>query len=67
MRTFKHLREETSKIPGKKTFEKKVKKSRVCVYKDKKGFTVYIDKDKLDTFKSQKEAEKVGMEFAKEL
>jgi hypothetical protein len=34
--------------------------------KIKKVFSVYIDGDKLDTFKNQKEAEKAGIEFAKE-
>jgi hypothetical protein len=67
MKTFKDLREAKNKIPGKKTYDKKVGKAKVTVYKDNKGYTVYIDNDKLDTFKSQKEAEKVGSEFAKEL
>jgi hypothetical protein len=37
------------------------------VHKDKKGFTAYIDGDKLDTYRTKLEAEKVGVQFAKEM
>lgn len=70
MKTFKHIREARSKggmPPGDHVFSKKVNKHSVMVHKDNKGFTVYIDGDKLDTYKSQKEAEKMGVEFAKEM
>ena len=63
---FKELREK--RMPaGKHVFDKKVKRHSVMIHKDNKGFTVYIDGDKLDTFRNQKEAEKAGVEFAKEM
>ena len=66
MKLFKELREK--KMPaGDHVFQKKVNRHAVMVHKDKKGFTTYIDGDKLDTFKTQKEAEKAGVEFAKEM
>lgn len=70
MKTFKDIREAKSKggMPsGEHVFGKKVNKHSVMVHKDNKGFTVYIDGDKLDTYKTQKEAEKMGVEFAKEM
>lgn len=70
MKTFKEIREAKSKgkMPaGDHVFDKKVNNHSVMVHKDNKGFTVYIDGDKLDTYKSQKEAEKMGVEFAKEM
>ena len=51
---------------GQHVFDKKVNRHTVMVHKDNKGFSVYIDGDKLDTFKNQKEAEKAGIAFAKE-
>lgn len=36
------------------------------VHKEKNGFVTYIDGDRLDVYKSQKEAEKAGMEFMKQ-
>lgn len=70
MKTFKHIREARSSgkmPPGEHVFDKKIGKVKVMIHKDAKGYTVYIDGDKLDTYKSQKEAEKMGVEFAKEM
>jgi hypothetical protein len=68
MKIFKQLRAEAKKMPaGDHVFSTKVKKHAVMVHKDKKGFTVYIDGEKLDTYRSQKEAEKMGVTFAKEM
>lgn len=68
MKTFKQIREAKSKMPaGEHVFDKKVNGHTVMVHKDNKGFSVYIDGDKLDTYRSQKEAEKMGVEFAKEM
>ena len=66
---FKQLREKKLRgmPPGQHVFDKKVKNVKVMVHKDAKGFTTYIDGDKLDTFRSEREAQKAGMEFAKEL
>jgi len=68
MKNFKELREASKKKmpPGEHVFNKKVGKVQVMVHKDTKGFTVYVDGEKLDTYRSQKEAEKMGMAFAKE-
>ncbi len=53
--------------PGDHVFDTKVNRHKVMVHKNKQGkFDVYIDGDKLDTFKTQKEAEKAGTAFAKE-
>tara|TARA_R110002153_G_scaffold27498_1_gene85381 strand:+ start:1673 stop:1879 length:207 start_codon:yes stop_codon:yes gene_type:complete len=68
MKNFKHLREAKKGMPeGEHVFAKKIGKVKVMIHKDKKGFTVYIDGDKLDTYRSQKEAESVGIAFAKEM
>jgi len=65
MKTFAQIRE--AKMPaGDHVFSKKIKGKTVMVHKDNKGFSAYIDGDKLDTYRSQKEAEKMGMAFAKE-
>jgi hypothetical protein len=65
MKTFRSIREK--KMPaGQHVSQKRVNGHSVMVHKDNKGFSVYIDGDKLDTFRNQKEAEKAGMEFAKE-
>ena len=68
MKTFKSIREAKKKMPaGEHVFDKKVNRHSVMIHKDNKGFTVYIDSDKLDTYRSQKEAEKMGVAFAKEM
>jgi len=65
MKTFRSIREK--KMPaGKHISQKRVNGHSVMVHKDNKGFSVYIDGDKLDTFRNEKEAEKAGTEFAKE-
>jgi predicted transcriptional regulator len=53
--------------PGEHVFNKKLSGHTVMVHKNKKGFTVYIDGDELDTYRTQKEAEKMGIAFAKEM
>ena len=66
MKSFKNIREK--KMPaGEHVYQKKVNKHTVMIHKDSKGFSVYIDGDKLDTYRSQKEAEKMGVMFAKEM
>lgn len=67
MKTFKSIREASKMPKGDHVFAKKVGKVNVMVHQDKKGFTTYIDGDKLDTYRSQKEAEKMGVAFAKEM
>lgn len=52
---------------GEHVSSKRVNRHTVMIHKDNKGFVVYIDGDKLDTFRSEKEAEKVGTQFAKDM
>jgi len=66
MKTFSQLRE-AAKPKGDVVFDKKIQRVPVKITKDSKGFTVYIDGDRLDTFKSQKEAEKTAQTVVKEL
>lgn len=66
MKTFKSIREAKKMPPGQHVFDKKVGKVQVMVHKDSKGFSVFIDGEKLETYRSQKEAEKMGLAFAKE-
>jgi len=65
MKTFQSIREKKMPV-GKHISQKRVNGHSVMVHKDNKGFSVYIDGDKLDTFRNQKEAERAGTEFAKE-
>ena len=67
MKSFSSIREATSK--GKVVFKKKINRIDVVIYKDKGRlpFVAYIDGDKLDAFKNQKDAEKSSMETIKEL
>lgn len=66
MKIFSEIRK-NNKIEGQTVFSKVVKKHKVMISKTDKGFTVYIDGDKLDTYRSQREAEKMGKTFAKEM
>lgn len=71
MKTFNQLRESLEEGYKPKAGEKVVKKFTVGKKKKyeavitKKGsyFCVYVDGDKLDEFKNQKEAEKAAKEF----
>jgi len=65
MKTFKQLFEK--KIQGTQVFKKRIGKYQMLIQKDKNEFIVYIDNEKLDTYNSQKEAEKMGMEFIKQI
>ena len=67
MKSFLQIRESTSK--GKVVFKKKINRIDVVITKDKGRlpFVVYIDGDKLDAFKNQKDAEKSATETIKEL
>jgi hypothetical protein len=66
MKTFRDIRE-AKKPQGDVVFDKKIDKVPVKITKTSKGFTVYIDGDMLDTFKSQKEAENTAQTVIKEL
>tara|TARA_B100000519_G_C14035823_1_gene340288 strand:- start:388 stop:606 length:219 start_codon:yes stop_codon:yes gene_type:complete len=67
MKTFFAIRELTGRKPeGKKVFDKKMKGIRVMIHKERNGFVAYIDGDRLDVYKSQREAEKAASEFMKQ-
>ena len=63
MKNFSDIREAYAKKP---VFNKKIGKVKMIIVKEPKGFCVYLDGDKLDVYKSQKEAEKAGMTFLKQ-
>lgn len=70
MKSFKEIREATNPA-GDVVFKAKaggsIKNVNVSVTKSAKGFTVIIDGDKLDTFKSEGEAMKALKTTVKEL
>jgi hypothetical protein len=65
-KSFAQIREKKKMPPGDHVYDKKVGKYQVMIHKTNKGYVLYIDGEKLDTYKSQKEAEKMGMEFIKQ-
>ena len=67
MKTFLELRELTGRRPeGKIVFDKKIMGVKVMIHKERNGFVAYIDGDRLDVYKSQREAEKAASEFMKQ-
>jgi len=70
MKSFKTLLSELKKKPkGEVVFDKKIKRIPVLIVKEKGTlpFVVYIDGDRLDAFKSLKDAEKSAEKVIKEL
>ena len=72
MKTFQEIR--GKKPEGDVVYKKKIKRIPVEIYKrpDKKGrdnlpFVAYVDGDRLDAFKSQKDAEKAIETVIREL
>ena len=66
MKSFTELREKLDRKPsGKTVFNKKIKNIPVKINNEKAGFVVYIDGDRLDAYKTQKEAEKMATQFVK--
>jgi glycine cleavage system protein P-like pyridoxal-binding family len=66
MKTFFQIRELTGRMPkGKHVFDKKIKGVTVMVHKDQGRYVTYVDGDRLDAYRTQKEAEKAGLEFVK--
>lgn len=66
MKTFKQIREKKSS-KDEVVFDKKMDRVPVRIEKGSKGFTLFIDGDMLDVFKSQAEAEKTAKTVVKEL
>ena len=67
MKTFQQIREAAKKSKEEVVFNKKMSRIPVKITKTDKGFDLYVDGDMLDTFKSQKEAEKTAKTVIKEL
>lgn len=65
MKTFTELR--NKKLTGKVVFDKRIQRVPVKIVKDIKGFTAYVDGDKLDTYRSAREAKKSAETAIKEL
>lgn len=66
-KTFKYIRELAGRKPkGDVVVNTKIDRIPVKITKEKNDFVVYIDGDRLDSYKSQKEAEKMAKEFVKQ-
>jgi len=66
--SFKTIRERVNKMPpGEHVSDKKVGKYKLMVHKHRGKYDVYVDGDKLDTYRSQREAERMGNDFIKQL
>ena len=67
MKSFKKLRESLGRMPkGDHVWDKKIKGIKTMIHKDGSKFTAYIDGDRLDSYRSQKEAEKMITTFMKQ-
>jgi len=65
--TFAELKEKLGRHPsGEMVFDKKIDRIPVMIHKEKAGFVVYIDGDRLDAYKTQPQAEKMAKEFVKQ-
>lgn len=62
MQTFRQLRESSKPV-----FKKKMGGYPVVISKSPKGYELKIDGDKVDVFKTQKEAEKTAQQVLKDL
>ena len=66
-KTFKDIRELAGRKPiGDIVFNKKINRIPVKIHKEKNVFVVYIDGDRLDSYKTQREAERMAKEFVKQ-
>jgi len=67
MKTFQSLREKLDRHPsGKMVFDKKIDRVPVMIHKEVGGYVVYIDGDRLDSYKTQQQAERMAKEFVKQ-
>ena len=70
---FKELREKFSSLSEKTVYVKAFHSKRIgkvsmkVIQNDSNEFVLYVNKDVLDTYKTQKEAEKSAIAFAKEM
>ena len=63
MKAFSEVR----KMSGEVVFDKKIKRIPVKIMKDKNNFVAYIDGDKLDKFRSERDAKRAIDMAIKEL
>lgn len=65
---FSQLREKISKgmPPGEHAYDKKISGVTLMIHKEKGKFVTYIDGERLDAYRTQREAEKMGREFIKQ-
>ena len=64
---FKTLRELAGRKPsGQVVMNKKIDRIPVKITKEMNKFVVYIDNDRLDAYRTQREAEKMAKEFVKQ-
>tara|TARA_B100000900_G_C20510874_1_gene687926 strand:- start:303 stop:515 length:213 start_codon:yes stop_codon:yes gene_type:complete len=67
MKQFVQLRELAGRKPsGSVIFNKKIDRVPVKITKEMNKFVVYIDNDRLDAYRTQREAEKMAKEFVKQ-
>ena len=64
MKQFNELRQKMP--PGEHIKDFKVDRIPVMIHKEKGKFVAYVDGDKLDTYKSQADAEKAATQFVKQ-
>lgn len=68
MKTFQELKEKLGRHPsGQMVFNKKIKNIPVMIHKEASGFVVYIDGDRLDSYKTQKQAEQSAVQIVSQL
>jgi len=68
MKQFSQLRELTGRKPeGQVVVNKKVGRIQIMVHKERNGYVAYVDGDRLDSYRTKKEAEKAATEFVKVL
>jgi len=66
-KTFAALRESMNKKPsGKSVYSATLDGVKVVINNEKNSFVVYIDGDKLDGYKSEKEAKDMAKQFIKQ-
>ena len=67
MKEFKLIRELAGRKPsGQVIMNTKIDRIPVKITKEMNRFVVYIDGDRLDAYRNQKEAEKMAKEFVKQ-
>lgn len=65
MKTFKQLYERKMP-PGEHISDMKVSGINIMIHKDKGKYIAYVDGDKLDSYPTQQQAERMAKEFVKQ-